>query len=153
MPKTSAGLLMFRTAGAVLEVLLVHPGGPLWTRKDAGAWFVPKGELNADEDALTAAQREFTEETGAMPAGPFISLGEVRHKSGKRVIAWAFHGDWDPSGLESNSFSMEWPPKSGRYENFPEVDRAMFMTLPVARTKIHPAERAFLDRLEQHLAL
>jgi predicted NUDIX family NTP pyrophosphohydrolase len=151
MPRTSAGLLMYRFTNGPLEVLLVHPGGPFWRRKDAGAWFVPKGELQEGEDPLHAARREFREETGIEPAGPFIALGEVRHKSGKTVIAWALEGDWDTSQLVSNTFRMEWPPKSGREVEFPEIDRAEFLSLARARQKMHEAESAFLDRLAEHL--
>jgi predicted NUDIX family NTP pyrophosphohydrolase len=147
MAKTSAGLLMYRKKSQKVEVLLVHPGGPFWSKKDLGAWFLPKGELNAGEDPLAAARREFKEETGLEPEGPFATLGEVKHKSGKIVIAWAFEGDWDPSGLTSNTFTMEWPPKSGRQQEFPEVDRAAFFTIPQAREKIHDAEGTFLDRI------
>lgn len=112
MPKPkSAGLLMYRIRGGELQVLIVHPGGPYWARKDAGAWFIPKGEIEAGEDELAAAKREFQEETSLVPAGPFLELGEVTHKSGKRVRAWAFEGDCDPAAVVSNMFSMEWPPR------------------------------------------
>ncbi len=148
MPKKSAGLLMYRVRRGVLEVLLVHPGGPFWEKKDAGAWFVPKGEIAANEDELSAAMREFQEETGLAPAGPFLALGSVRHKGGKTVIAWAFEGDCDPATLSSNTFTMEWPPRSGRQREFPEIDRAAFFTREAARRKMHPAEFAFVARLE-----
>jgi predicted NUDIX family NTP pyrophosphohydrolase len=152
MPKTSAGLLMYRGAGDKLEFLLVHPGGPFWKNKDAGAWFIPRGEVEENEDLFAAAQREFTEETGLAPHGPFISLGEVRQKSGKRVHAWAFRGDCDPSTLHSNTFEMEWPPKSGKRQSFPEVDRASFYSLTEAKNKMLEAELPFLDRLVESLA-
>jgi predicted NUDIX family NTP pyrophosphohydrolase len=142
---------MYRFANGRVEVLLVHPGGPLWRRKDAGAWFVPKGELHENEDPLEAARREFREETSLEPAGPFVALGEVRHKSGKRVIAWAFEGDCDPSSIRSNTFRMEWPPRSGKEQEFPEIDRAEFLQLEQARQKMHEAESVFLDRLARHL--
>src|SRR5947208_16106447 len=112
MDKMSAGLIMFRRTNAKREVLLVHLGGPFWAKKDAGAWFIPKGEINPAEDELAAARREFEEETGLKPAEPFLSLGSVKHKSGKKVIAWAFEGDCDPAALRSNTFKMEWPPRS-----------------------------------------
>jgi predicted NUDIX family NTP pyrophosphohydrolase len=146
MPKASAGLLMFRTSPA-LEVLLVHLGGPFWTKKDAGAWFVPKGEIESGEDTLAAAKREFQEETGIEPQGPFLALGSVKHKSGKTVVAWAFRGDCDPSQIRSNTFRMEWPPRSGKMMEFPEIDRARFFTMEEARERIHSAEAEFLQRL------
>ncbi len=151
MPKTSAGLLMYRTSHDEVEVLLVHLGGPFWQKKDVGAWFLPKGELEQDEEPLAAARREFQEETGCQPVGPFTSLGDVRQKSGKIVMAWAFEGEWDPSLLASNTFTMEWPPKSGRQREFPEIDRAAFLSLEQARQKIHEAEAPFLDRLIEAL--
>jgi predicted NUDIX family NTP pyrophosphohydrolase len=148
MGKASAGLLMYRKRNAQLEVLLVHLGGPLWAKKDAGAWFVPKGEVNPGEDELSAAQREFQEETGIRPAGSeFLPLGSVKHKSGKKVTAWAFEGDCDPTAVRSNTFQMEWPPRSGKTREFPEVDRAAFFTVDAAREKMHPAEFEFLPRL------
>jgi predicted NUDIX family NTP pyrophosphohydrolase len=151
MPKRSAGLLMFRRREGQLEVLLVHPGGPFWGKKDRGAWFVPKGELRPGEEELEAAKREFEEETGLKPAGKFIPLGSVKHKSGKSVVAWAFRGDWDPASLRSNTFRMEWPPRSKRFVEFPEIDCAEFFTLEAAREKILPAEANFLTRLAEHL--
>lgn len=149
MPKTSAGLLMYRTSHDKVEVLLVHLGGPFWQTKDVGAWFLPKGELEPGEEPLAAARREFAEETGCQAVGPFTPLGEIRQKSGKVVIAWAMEGDWDPSLLASNTFTMEWPPKSGRQREFPEIDRAAFFSLDEARHKIHQAEMPFLDRLSE----
>jgi predicted NUDIX family NTP pyrophosphohydrolase len=149
MAKTSAGLLMYRERNGQMEVLLVHLGGPFWKNKDRGAWFVPKGEINPGEDLLDAAKREFHEETGLIPRGDFLSLGSVKHKSGKTVYAWAFAGDCDPSSLKSNTFEMEWPPKSKRMATFPEIDRANFFTLEAARDKMHPAEFEFLSRLKK----
>ena len=147
MAKKSAGLVMYRIRGGALEVLLVHLGGPFWAKKDAGAWFIPKGEIEPGEDELAAAQREFEEETGFKPAGPFIALGSVRQKGGKVVTAWAFEGNCDPAALKSNTFKMEWPPRSGKQREFPEVDRAAFFTIEAAREKIHPAEFELLGRL------
>jgi predicted NUDIX family NTP pyrophosphohydrolase len=149
MPKKSAGLLLFRIRSGRLEVLLVHLGGPFWSKKNKGAWFVPKGEILPGEDELAAAQREFKEEAGFDPHGPFVPLGSVKHKSGKTVVAWAFEGDCDPSQLKSNSFQMEWPPRSGKQQEFPEVDRAAFFPLDQAREKIHLAEAPFLTRLAE----
>jgi predicted NUDIX family NTP pyrophosphohydrolase len=149
----SAGLLMYRVVGnqKVLEVLLVHPGGPYWKRKDDGVWTMPKGNVEPGEDVLAAAIREFTEETGLVADGPFVFLGEIRQRSGKRVHGWAFPGTCDPETIRSNSFEIEWPPKSGRRERFPEVDRAAFFTVAAARQKILPAEEPFLTRLSQEL--
>jgi predicted NUDIX family NTP pyrophosphohydrolase len=152
MAKTSAGLLMYRARNGQMEVLLVHLGGPFWKNKDHGAWFVPKGEINSGEDLLDAAKREFQEETGLVPHSDFVSLGSVKHKSGKTVYAWAFAGDCDPSSLKSNTFEMEWPPKSKRMSTFPEIDRANFLTPEVAREKMHPAEFEFVSRLEKALS-
>jgi len=151
MAKKSAGLVMYRIRGGALEVLLVHLGGPFWAKKDAGAWFIPKGEIEPGEDELTTAQREFEEETGFTAAGPFVALGSVKHKGGKIVTAWAFEGDCDPAGLQSNTFKMEWPPRSGKQREFPEVDRAAFFTIEAAREKIHPAEFEFFERLRRAL--
>ena len=151
MPKTSAGLLMYRIRDEGVDVLLVHLGGPFWQKKDLGAWFLPKGELEPGEDPLAAARREFEEETGGQAVGTFMPRGDVRQKSGKVVMAWAVEGDWNPARLESNTFTMEWPPKSGRQREFPEIDRAAFFSIPAARRKIHPAEEPFLDRLIEQL--
>jgi predicted NUDIX family NTP pyrophosphohydrolase len=151
MAKTSAGLLMYRMKERQLEVLLVHLGGPFWQKKDLGGWFLPKGELESGEDPLTAARREFHEETGCEARGPFVPLGETKQKSGKTVMAWAVQGDWDPALLRSNTFTTEWPPRSGRMREFPEIDRAAFFSLHDARQKIHEAERPFLDRLRDHV--
>ena len=149
MPKISAGLLMYRDRTEhrpSVEILLVHPGGPYWRNKDDGAWTIPKGEVNKGEDLLAAATREFTEETGLVPSGSFIPLGEIKHKSGKIVHAWAFIGDCDPAQIHSNTFELEWPPKSGFTQTFPEIDRAGFFDLPTARRKILPSELTLLDR-------
>jgi predicted NUDIX family NTP pyrophosphohydrolase len=151
MPKASAGLLMYRKRNARLEALLVHLGGPFWKKKDRGAWFVPKGEINPGEDELVAAQREFQEETGLVAAGEFLSLGSVKHQSGKTVTVWAFSGDCDPASLKSNTFEMEWPPQSGKRVQFPEIDHAEFFSVEKAREKMHPAEFELLTRLEQLL--
>jgi predicted NUDIX family NTP pyrophosphohydrolase len=144
----SAGLLLHRRSNGSLEVLLVHPGGPFWARRDLGAWSVPKGEYEPDEDALAAARREFSEELGASPPdGPVHDLGEVRQKSGKLVRAWALEGDLDVSNVTSNTFELEWPPRSGKTIEVPEVDRAEWFALPVAREKINPAQVPLLERL------
>jgi predicted NUDIX family NTP pyrophosphohydrolase len=147
MTRISAGLLMYRKRNQQLEVLLVHLGGPFWTKKDAGAWFVPKGEVNPSENELSAAKREFAEETGLAPGENLLPLGSVKHKSGKKVSAWAFEGDCDPAALRSNTFQMEWPPHSGKTREFPEIDRAAFFTLDAAREKMHPTEFEFVPRL------
>jgi predicted NUDIX family NTP pyrophosphohydrolase len=152
MPKISAGLLMYRHRDHHLEVLLVHPGGPFWRRKDYGAWTIPRGLVEVGEDHLAAAIREFSEETGWQPQGPYLPLGEVRPRSGKTIYAWAFHGSFDPTSLHSNLFEIEWPPKSGRLQQFPEIDRAGFLTLPEARNKIIASELPFLERLAAQLA-
>jgi predicted NUDIX family NTP pyrophosphohydrolase len=152
MPRRSAGLLMYRRGSAGLEVLLVHPGGPFWAKKDRGAWTIPKGEYAADEEPLAAAQREFVEETGSLPRGAFAPLGEIRQPGGKQVIAWAVEGDFDPATLVSVTFELEWPPRSGRTHAFPEVDRAQWFSPQGARERILPAQRPFIDRLEALLA-
>ncbi|HTG01554.1 MAG TPA: NUDIX domain-containing protein [Nitrospirota bacterium] len=147
--KTSAGLLMYRKREGALQVLLVHPGGPFFAAKDDGVWGIPKGEIDDGEDALTAARREFEEETGFPPKGPFLPLTAVKQKGGKIVQAWAFDGDCDPSKLKSNTFVMEWPPHSGRSSEFPEVDRAAWFGMDEAKKKIHPAQTGFLEELFQ----
>ena len=147
MPKTSAGLLMFRRGTGGLEVFLVHPGGPFWAGKDEGAWSIPKGELAAGEEPLAAARREFEEETGCRAAGPFIPLTPITQRGGKVVHAWAVEGECDPAQLRSNVFSLEWPPKSGRYQQFPEVDHAGWFSVSVALLKINPAQRGFITEL------
>jgi predicted NUDIX family NTP pyrophosphohydrolase len=148
--KRSAGLLMMRrSASGAIEVLLAHPGGPYWRNKDAGAWSIPKGELDPGEDALGAAKREWEEETGHAANGPFAPLGEVTQKSGKHIVAWAFAGQFDPAHLRSNSFEMEWPPRSGRMQAFPEIDRVQWFGLDEARVKINAGQVPLLDRLAQ----
>jgi len=142
---------MYRRVGPKLEVLLVHPGGPYWRRKDDGAWSIPKGEINPSEDASVAARREFTEETGIAPAGPFEPLGEIRQRGGKRVIAFAVEGDVNVQTIKSNSFEIEWPPKGGRMQTFPEIDRAEWFELPFAHAKILQSQRPLLDRLAELL--
>lgn len=142
---------MFRRR-ARLELFLVHPGGPFFRNKDDGAWSIPKGELGASEEPLQTARREFSEETGiSVPEDGFIELGEIRQKGGKRVSAWAFEGDCDPAAIESNSFDIEWPPRSGRRQTFPEVDRAAFFTPDEARAKLNSAQAELVDRLEAAL--
>jgi len=150
VPKKSAGLLLFRYASSPpgdIEVLLAHPGGPYWARKDDGAWSIPKGEITDDEEPLAAAKREFEEEMGHPIEGSFLALEPLKQPSGKLVLAWAVGADFDPSTLASNSFSMEWPPKSGRQEQFPEVDRAAWFPIAVARRKILTGQAPFLDQL------
>jgi predicted NUDIX family NTP pyrophosphohydrolase len=148
MAKRSAGILLYRRAGEGLEVLLVHPGGPFWAKKDLGAWSIPKGEHDEGEDALAAALREFAEETGtALPPGALADLGTVKQRAGKVIQAWAAEGDLDAAAVRSNTFSMEWPPRSGRTQEFPEIDRAAWFGLAEARERINPAQAAFLDRL------
>ena len=150
MPRRSAGILLHRRGVDGVEVLLVHPGGPFWANKDAGAWSIPKGEHDDSEDAQACALREFEEETGSAPApGELTDLGEVRQKSGKVVRAWALAGDLDAETIRSNTFVVEWPPRSGRQRTFPEVDRAAWFDLQEAREKINPAQAAFLDRLRE----
>jgi predicted NUDIX family NTP pyrophosphohydrolase len=148
----SAGLLLYRRRDGRLEVLLAHPGGPFWANKDAGAWTVPKGLAESGEDLLAAARREFAEETGLRPEGPFVPLGSVRQKAGKVVHAWACEGDADPAALTSNVMSAEWPPGSGYRVEFPEVDRCAWFTPAEAREKLNPAQAEFIDRLEAALA-
>jgi predicted NUDIX family NTP pyrophosphohydrolase len=152
MPKRSAGLLMYRGAGPGLELLLVHPGGPFWAKKDLGAWSIPKGEYAGREDPLAVAQREFAEETGTQPRGQFRPLGEVVQAGGKRVSVWAVEGHFNPAALVSNTFETEWPPRSGRKRSFPEVDRAAWFPPAEAREKILAGQRSFVDRLVKLLA-
>jgi predicted NUDIX family NTP pyrophosphohydrolase len=151
MPKRSAGLLMYRVRNSETEVFLVHPGGPLWAKKDLGVWTIPKGEIDGGEASLDAARREFEEETGFPAQGDFLALGKIRQRSGKIVEAWAFRGDCNPSLLKSNLCSIEWPPKSGRRMDVPEVDRAGWFTLSAARGKLMEAQWPFLDRLRDLL--
>ena len=140
---------MYRRAGAKLEVLLVHPGGPYWRQKDGGAWSIPKGEMDEGEHAGVAARREFTEETGVALSGSLEPLGEIRQRGGKRVIAFAVEGDLDVQKIRSNTFEIEWPPKGGRLQSFPEIDRAEWFDLPSAHAKILEAQRQLLDRLAE----
>jgi predicted NUDIX family NTP pyrophosphohydrolase len=148
----SAGLLLYREGPDGREVLLVHPGGPFWTRRDQGAWSIPKGAYASDEEPLAGARREFEEELGtAPPDGDVLDLGEITQKGGKRVHAWALAGDLDVSKATSNTFAVEWPPRSGQFRQFPEVDRAEWFSLEVARQKINPAQAELIDRLEAAL--
>jgi predicted NUDIX family NTP pyrophosphohydrolase len=152
---TSAGILLYRDGGddpSDREVLLVHPGGPMWARRDLGAWSIPKGEVEPGEEPLQAALREFAEELGSPPpAGEPVALGEVRLKSGKHVWAWALAGDLDASAIVSTTFEMAWPPRSGTIGTFPEVDRAQWFGLELAKDKLNPAQAAFVDRLANTL--
>jgi predicted NUDIX family NTP pyrophosphohydrolase len=147
MARKSAGLLLFRRQGNGLEVLLVHPGGPLWAKKDEGAWSIPKGEIGAGEDPLGAAQREFEEELGSPVSGTFVPLVPIRQAGGKEVQAWAVESDFDPATFTSGTFTMEWPPRSGRRQSFPEVDHAEWFTIDTAKHKINKAQAALLDQL------
>ena len=149
--KASAGILLFRERAGRLEVLLAHPGGPYWAKKDAGAWTIPKGEIAEDEEPLAAARREFEEETGARVEGEPLPLTPRRQPGGKLVHAWAMRGDLDPAAVRSITFTMEWPPRSGRQQAFPEVDRAAWFRLPDARGKILKGQAPFLDELERLL--
>lgn len=152
MPKKSAGLLLYRHIEDSIEVLLVHPGGPFWRNKDEGAWTIPKGEFD-DEDPLEAARREFKEETGgAPPDGQYIPLQPIKQKNGKIVHAWAVEGDFDPAKLNSNEFETEWPPKSGRSQKFPEVDRAEWFTADVAKRKMLSGQGGLIDELLRKVA-
>ncbi len=147
MAKRSAGILMYRHSGDGLEVLLVHPGGPFWAKKDLGAWSIPKGEYSDPEDPLAVAVREFEEETGFRPRGKFVPLGELKQPSRKIVTAWAVEGDFDVAKLKSNQFELEWPPRSGRKTSFPEVDRAQWFSVDEASRRILPGQREFITRL------
>ena len=148
--RTSAGILLWRRREGRLEVLLAHQGGPFWAKKDHGHWTVPKGETEPGEELDAVARREFAEETGhALPDGPMIPLGEIRQKSGKRVVAWAVEGDLDPSTAVSNVFEMEWPPRSGRRQEFPEIDRVEWFDPGEARRRLKAAQVPFLDRLAE----
>jgi predicted NUDIX family NTP pyrophosphohydrolase len=152
-PQTSAGLLLFRRTSGSLELFLAHPGGPFWQGREAGAWTIPKGLAELDEDLLAAACREFEEETGVKPLGPFIPLGSVRQKAGKVIHAWAWEGDADPTAVTSNSMKVEWPRGSGRWATFPEVDRCAWFRPGEARERLNPAQAELIDRLEAALAI
>lgn len=149
--RQSAGVLMYRRRNDGIEVLLVHPGGPYWAKKDAGAWSIPKGEFDDAEDAELAARRELAEELGVEPRGDLLELGTIRQKNGKTVHAWAVEGDFDCTTIRSNAFRMEWPPKSGRMQEFPEVDRAAWFSPDAAREKMHAGQGELIDRLIERL--
>lgn len=147
--KTSAGILLYRRRAGGVQVFLAHPGGPFWARRDDGAWSLPKGEYNPDEDPLAAARREFTEETGLALQGPFRTLGPLKQPGGKTITAYAAEGDADAASIVSNTFPLEWPPRSGKIRRFPEIDRAAWFDLETARRKLLPGQRPFLDRLQE----
>lgn len=149
--KRSAGILLYQMEDGRLRVLLAHPGGPFWAKRDLGAWSIPKGEYEPPEEAEAAARREFSEETGLSLTGPLVDLGEARQPSGKRITAFAADLPFDVTALKSNLFDMEWPPKSGRMQSFPEIDRAEWFDMDEARRRILPGQAAFLDRLSGHL--
>jgi predicted NUDIX family NTP pyrophosphohydrolase len=151
MPRTSAGLLLYRRTASGIEVFLVHPGGPFWAKKDAGAWSIPKGEYVPGEDPLAAARREFAEETGIVLDGEAVDLGSVKQAGGKIVRAWAIEGDCDAGAIRSNTFALEWPPRSGRQQEFPEVDRAAWFDLDTAEEKILKGQLDFIRRLGEIL--
>lgn len=151
MAKQSAGLLLYRRRGNELQVFLVHPGGPFWSRREAGAWSIPKGEFAPDENPLDAAKREFAEETGFRAAGAFVPLTPRKQPSGKIIHAWAVEGDCDAAAIKSNAFKMQWPPHSGQVRAFAEVDRAGWFDIPTARQKLHKGQIPFVDELEQRL--
>jgi len=151
MPKRSAGLVMYRKRHSAIEVFLVHPGGPFWAKKDWGAWSIPKGEYLDGEEPLAVARREFQEETSFAAQGEFLELGSLQQAGGKIVSAWAFEGDCDPAQLKSNTFTREWPPRSGRYMEVPEVDRGAWYPIEEARLRLLTAQREFLDRLAEKI--
>lgn len=153
MPEISAGLFLYRHDEAGLSVLLVHPGGPFWARKDEGAWSIPKGLIEPGEEAENAARREFTEETGVIVGGPLVTLGTFRQPSGKQVIAFASEGGADPASFRSNTFEIEWPPRSGRRQTFPEIDRAGWFAPDAARRKLLKGQLPILDALVKRLEL
>jgi predicted NUDIX family NTP pyrophosphohydrolase len=154
MAKLSAGILMYRRSSRGIELLLAHPGGPFWARKDHGAWSIPKGEYDDSEDSLIAAKREFAEELGSpLPARPFLDLGAIKQPSRKVISAFAVEGDFDPAALVSNRFELEWPPKSGHKQSFAEIDAAQWFTPEEAREKILPGQAEFIDRLLECLGL
>ena len=150
--KRSAGILLFRGGAGALEVLLAHPGGPFWRARDEGVWTIPKGGIDEGEEPLDAALREFNEETGFIASPPFLPLTPLRQRSGKTVFAWAAQGECDPASLSSLHFTMEWPPRSGRMQSFPEIDRAGWFSPDEARARILPGQRAFIDELERVLS-
>jgi len=149
MPEESDGILMYRQQNGILQVFLVHPGGPFWRKKDLGAWSIPKGEPGPEEDPLSAARREFQEETGFRVSGNFIPLSPVRQPGGKVVQAWALESDCDPEAIRSNTFKMEWPPRSGKQQEYPEVDRAEWFGIEEAKSKINQGQIALLEELER----
>jgi len=151
MPKRSAGLVMYRKRHSAIEVFLVHPGGPFWAKKDWGTWSIPKGEYLDGEEPLAVARREFQEETSFAAQGEFLELGSLQQASGKIVSAWAFEGDCDPAQLKSNTFTIEWPPRSGRHMEVPEVDRGAWCPIEEARLRLLAAQREFLDRLAEKI--
>lgn len=151
MPEHSAGILLYRQTGCGLEVLLVHPGGPYWKRRDAGAWQIPKGKIDAGETLLAAALREFEEETGTAPLGEARPLSRIRQAAGKWVDAFAIEGDFDAAALSSATFEMEWPPRSGKMQSFPEVDSARWFSVREARDKMLVSQKPLLDDLERLL--
>lgn len=153
MPKQSAGILLYRKMNNRLQVFLVHPGGPFYKNKDTGAWSIPKGEFLDDEDPLSAAKREFREETGTAIEGNFEQLSPVTLKSGKIVHAWAIEGDIDQETVSSNLFELEWPPKSGKKQSFPEIDRAAWFDIEIAKVKLNPAQAAFIESLAARISL
>ena len=151
--KTSAGILLYRIRSETLEVFLVHPGGPFWAKKDAGAWSIQKGEFDEGADPLETAKREFHEETGSPINGELVALAPLKQPSGKLVHAWAVQGDIDASSIKSNTFSMEWPPRSGKQQEFPEIDKGEWFKIPAAHEKLLPGQRGFLDELQKKLGL
>jgi len=153
MKKQSAGILLYRMKNGILEVLIVHPGGPFWKNKDLGAWSVPKGEFTDDENALDVAKREFEEEVGVKLEGDLIELTPIKQKSGKIVYVWACEGDIDETTIKSNTFEMEWPPKSGKRQEFPEIDKGEWFSVPKAKDKINTYQAAFIDELVNKLDL
>lgn len=153
MAELSAGILMWRRGAGGVEVLLGHFGGPIWAKRDAGAWAIPKGLVEPGEELEACARREFEEELGVRPEGPLVPLGRIRQKGGKEVEAFALEGKLDPAAIVSNTFTLEWPPRSGRFQAWPEIDRAAWFTLPEARAKILPSQAAILDLLERRLGI
>lgn len=153
MAKISSGVLLYRKHASSIEILLVHPGGPFFAKKDEGSWTIPKGELIDNEDPLAAAIREFEEETGYKPAGDFIALSSIKQKGGKIVQCWAVEGDLDPLAIVSNTFEIEWPPRSGKMKSYPEVDKAAWFSVAVARQKINERQVSFIDNLLEVIAL